>query len=218
MDRLFDIECRPPWLIARFADRQRMASWSLNRPGLVEADTVAWLQVRDADLPVGVDPLGMLERRLAQRGLGEAVGLMTAREIEHHHITNSRDDRVRVDAMVTLGLTNGITLDGAGNPVDLAAKPALVGTINMLVAVSCPLSAGAMLEAMSIAAVARTAALLVNGDGIVGTGTDCIVVACPDHTPGEAFAGLHTDIGAHVTASVFQAVRQAHERWAGDAS
>ena len=217
MNRLFRIECDPPWLIAQFSNHQRMASWSLNRPGLVEAGTVAWLQVRDADLPVGVDPLELLERRLAERELGDAVGLMTAREIEHHHIASSGDGRIYAEAMVTLGLTNGVTLDGAGHPINLPAEPPLVGTINMLVAVSAPLSTGAMLEAMSIAAVARTAALLADGR-IVGTGTDCIVIACPDSLPGEAFAGLHTSIGAHITASVLQAVRQARERWVDDAS
>jgi len=157
MSRLSTIECQPPWLIARFADRQRVASWSLNRPGIVEADTVAWLQVFDADLPLRVDPLDLLERRLADRGLSDAVGLMTAREIRHHHFASSIGGGVAVEALVTLGLTNGAELDATGYPADIQA-PETVGTINTLVALSRPLSDGAIgWRPVSIATMARTA-------------------------------------------------------------
>jgi len=212
MKRLFDIECRTPWLLARFTNRQCMLSWSLNRPGMVEADTVAWLEVHDADLPLGVDPLEVLERRLGEQGLDDAVGLMTAREVALHHQATAVGEDIRVDALVTLGLTNGALLDEDGRLSDCTAV-APVGTTNMLVAVSRPLSEGAMLEAMSVATMARTAALLGNGGRIVGTGTDCIVIACPDDIPGEAFAGLHTDVGTQITSVVFRAVRDARRTW-----
>lgn len=215
MDKLFDIECDPPWLIARFAHRQRMASWSLNRPGLVLADTVAWLQVRDAEFLPVEDPLAFLEDKLDRKGLAGAVGLLTAREIERHHVASAGDEDGSAEALVTLGLTNGIVLAGDGRPLDQAV-PETVGTINMLVAVSHPLTDGAMLEALSIATMARTAALLADGGPVVGTGTDCIVVACPDAAPHRRFVGLHTEIGARITASVFQAVLEARQRWQSD--
>lgn len=216
MTGLLAIECRPPWLIARFACRQRMASWSLNRPGVVEADTVAWLQVKDADLPAGADPLELLERRLAEQGLDDAVGLMTARNIRNHHYASSIGDGVAVEALVTLGLTNATHLDAIGRP---ASQPAeTVGTINTLVALSCPLSEGAMLEAMSVATMARTAALLAENGTMVGTGTDCVVIACPGGPDATVFAGLHTAVGQHVTATVYAATRLARERWEGEFS
>ncbi len=212
MDGLFRIECTPPWLTARFADRQRMAGWSLNRPGIVEADTVAWLQVFDADLPLETDPLDLLERRLRERGLSDAVGLMTARDVRRHHFAASGSDGVAAEALVTLGLTNGVGLDAAGRTIEPPFQER-VGTINTLVAVSRPLSVGAALEALSLASAARTAALLAENGPVVGTGTDCIIVASPVGIAGEPFAGLHTAIGQHVTASVFQATRQARARW-----
>ena len=212
MNRLFTTECRPPWLIARFADRQRMVSWSLNRPGIVELDTVAWLQVSDADLLLGVEPLAYLDRRLAEQGLADAVGLMTAREIQHHHFASSGARGVVVEALVTLGLTNGVKLDASGHPNDDQINEA-VGTINTLVAVSCPLTDGAILEAMSVATMARTAALLADQGRIVSTGTDCIVVACPIGSTNDSFAGLHTVIGQHITSSVFRVTREARAEW-----
>lgn len=212
MKHLLTTECDPPWLIARFERRQRMISWSLNRPGIVEADTVAWLQVSDADLPIGEDPKAFLERRLADRYLTDAVGLMTAREVRHHHLALSGDGDSVVEALVTLGLTNGVELDSTGRQTNVQSNEA-VGTINMLVAVSRPLTEGAMLEVLSVATMARTTALLTENRQVVGTGTDCIVVACPANPAGETFAGLHTDIGQHITSSVFQAVQQAMNAW-----
>lgn len=212
MEKLFDVECDPPWLIARFASRQRVASWSLNRPGLVIADTVAWLQVRDADFLPIEDPLAFLDGNLDRKGLVGAVGLMTAREIEHHHHASIGDEDGFIETLVTLGLTNGIIQGPDGCLVDPARQEA-VGTINMLLAVSHPLTDGALLEILSIAAAARTAALLADGERMVGTGTDCIVVVSPDTEPRRQFAGLHTKIGMRAFMSIHQAVIDAQRQW-----
>lgn len=58
------------------------------------------------------------------------------------------------------------------------------GTINLLVHINNPLSVAAHIEAMSIAAEARTAAIIelgltVGGRAATGTGTDCIAVSAP---------------------------------------
>ncbi len=93
------------------------------------------------------------------------------------------------------------------------ASKTTVGTINTLIAVSRPLSEAAMLEAISVATMARTAALLSEGGRIVGSGTDCMAIACPNGEARDTFAGLHTAIGRHLTASVFQATRRARTVW-----
>jgi adenosylcobinamide amidohydrolase len=212
MTRLFDITLSPPWLIARLPGLFRIAGWSLNRPGLTMADTVAWLKVRDADLPLGVDPLDLLNRRLAERGLDNAAGLMTARDVRRFCVAASVDESMRAESLVTLGLTNGSILDEQGQPSGpVGAFP--VGTINLLVALSEPLGDGALLEALALAATARTAALLAEGGRIVGTGTDCILIACPPAASGQCYAGLHTAIGRHLTKAVYRAVRQARHEW-----
>jgi len=212
MTRLLDIALCPPWLIARLPAPHRIAGWSLNRPGLSTAACVAWLEVRDADLPLGVDPLDLLERRLAEQGLADAAGLMTARDVRRHCLAVSADDAVRAEALITLGLTNGSILDDQGRPSGpVGAFP--VGTINLLVALSVPMSDGALLEALSLAATARTAALLADGGRIVGTGTDCTLVACPLADSGQVYAGLHTPVGHHLTTAVYQATRAARREW-----
>ena len=88
------------------------------------------------------------------------------------------------------------------------------------VAVSRPLAAPAALEALSLAAEARTAAILDaalqsrrSGAPATGTGTDCIVVAAPAEARGAAYAGKHTALGEAVGAAVYQAVLAGARRW-----
>ena len=77
----FDLVHDAPWLLARFAAPQRMLSWALNRPGFQTADRVAWLEIRNADLPPETDPLAYFADRLAAAGLERAVGLLTSRDL-----------------------------------------------------------------------------------------------------------------------------------------
>jgi adenosylcobinamide amidohydrolase len=213
VSQLFEIECRPPWLIATFRTPQRIVSWSLNRPGFVRADTVAWLQVSNADLPIDVDPKDLLESRLREEGIREAVGLMTARDVRQYVVVRSDEGDTAVDALVTLGLGNAVTVDALGRPIDFVREADRVGTINALVACSQPLSDGALLEAISIAAAARTAALVTGDGGSIGTGTDCLAIACPIDGRREAFAGLHTEIGKRIASAVFRATREGRRAW-----
>jgi adenosylcobinamide amidohydrolase len=213
VSRLFEIACRPPWLLARFGSPQRIVSWSLNRPGFVASDTVAWLQVKNADLPIGLDPKRFLESRLVDEGLAEAVGLMTARDIREYAVASAGEGVYAVDTLVTLGLGNAVTLDPTGRPVAVAREAEPVGTINALVACSQPLGDGALLEAMSVATAARTAALLADDGRAIGTGTDCLAIACPMGGTPDIFAGLHTEIGTSIAAAVYRATREGRRVW-----
>jgi adenosylcobinamide amidohydrolase len=95
-----------------------------------------------------------------------------------------------------------------------------VGTINLLCRVSIGLTEEALLEASAIAAEGRTAAVLaagllspLTGRPATGTGTDCIVVAAPETTRPDRFAGKHTACGSAIGASVFGAVSRGVARW-----
>jgi adenosylcobinamide amidohydrolase len=55
-----------------------------------------------------------------------------------------------------------------------------------------------------------------DGKPVTGTGTDCIVVAAPGTDGGEAFAGLHTDIGAAIGRAVYDAVLQGGMAWVSE--
>jgi adenosylcobinamide amidohydrolase len=216
----FTVQCRQPWLIARFPASCNMLSWSPNRPGFRVARTVAWLEVRNADLADVANPVALLRDRLRAEGLGRAVGLMTARDVRRHHRARAEVEGVVVDVLTTVGLTNGERIGCRCTDPTIPAHPG-VGTVNTLVHVSVPLSRGGLVEAMSLATQARTIAVFEAGvvrDGVIvtGTGTDCIVVASPSLGQVEHHAGLHTAVGEAVGAAVLAATRDGVLGWLVD--
>lgn len=197
-----------------------MVSWSLNRPGFVIADRVAWLEVQNEELIGVVNPEKWFAERLESEGLDDAVGLITARNVARYEGASVAIGGIRADCLITLGLNNG---EAVGQRVDAAHHPLNAGTINILASVSVPLTDAALLEMSSIVTQARTAALLRFGykrpgmqEVVTGTGTDCIVVAAP--TAGEPlpYAGMHTAIGEAVGSAVMQATEKAAEVWHDD--
>lgn len=208
----FTARWTPPFLVAEFSEPQNMLSWSLTRPGFVVARSVVWLEVRDGDLPVDVDPAELLHRRMNEAGHGEAVHLMTSRSLAQHDLASATAGAVTSSCLATVGLSNA---GRVGEPFDGRAP---VGTINLLAHVGTSLSEAACIEALSIATEARTAAVMDLGlrrDGhiVTGTGTDCIVVASPRGNPAIPFAGLHTDAGISLGRAVYDAVRDGGLRW-----
>lgn len=214
-DAPFALDCTPPLLTARFTEPQRTLGWSLLHPGFAVVSDVVWIEVRNADLGLSIDPQAFLKARLAEAGLENALAFMTSRDISRHHLCQRRVETVEATCLTTVGLSNGERV-GARR----ADKPH-VGTINTLVHVSAALTDGALVEALSIVAQARTAAIIdwqraEPGAAITGTGTDCIVVASPCRGEPLAFAGLHTAVGEAIGAAVYDATRTGAEQWDRD--
>jgi adenosylcobinamide amidohydrolase len=213
------VDERPGWLLVRFPRPQRFLSWALVGGGRHLGDAVAWCQVRDDELPPGLDPRRLLQHRLRTLGLRRPVGMLTSRAVERFEDVSreAATREVRARCVATVGLGNALRV---GDPAGAGPSARRVGTINLLVALSRPLAPGAQLEALSLAAEARTAAILDagvpsvrSGAPATGTGTDCIVVAAPAEPRGAAFAGKHTAIGEVVGAAVHAAVLAGARRW-----
>lgn len=199
-----------------------MASWALNRPGLVAARQVVWLEVTNRELAAVGDVASWFDSRLVDAGLADAVGLMTARNVGAHLRNVVRIENIVAECLITLGLNNG---ERVGRRVGAHLHPVNAGTVNLLCAVSVPLTDAALLEAASVATQARTVALMEAGyrrpgrDEIVtGTGTDCVVVSAPamgaaTRANAESFAGMHTALGEAVGACVLEATRRAAADW-----
>lgn len=173
---------------------------------------VVWVEVRNSDLGRSVDPQAFLQGRLAEAGSPDALAFMTSRDIRRHHFCQRRVEAVEAACLTTVGLSNGERVGSR------KAWGSHAGTINTLVHVSVPLTDGAMVEAISIVAQARTAAVLDSwraerGPPITGTGTDCIVVASPCRDGPIACAGLHTAVGEALGGAVYEATRNGAEQW-----
>ncbi|WP_438345958.1 adenosylcobinamide amidohydrolase [Methylorubrum populi] len=209
----FHITCQQPYLVTAFHEAQTLLSWAMIRPGFQVGHKVAWLEVRDADLPQDLDPFAFLEKRMAAAGHGDAIALMTSRDVRRHHLAQAEVGTVSATCLTTIGLRNA-TRVGCSQ----ASTPPLFGTINILVHVSCALSQATLIETISIVTQARTAAVLAldyrpHGEVVSGTGTDCIVVAAPQAGRPARFAGLHTPIGEAVGAAVLAAVSEGGAAW-----
>lgn len=212
----FALSCQPPHLVVTFDAPQTMLSWSITKPGLEVARRVVWREVRNADLPPSDDPVVSIERMFTEAGFGDAVTLVTSRDITRYHVAQSNIDGISATAVATAGLSNGERI-GQRCP-----EPVLMpGTVNILLHVSTPLSEAALLETASIVTQARTVAIMdarVERAGaiVTGTGTDCVVVAAPQGADGARFAGMHTALGEAVGDAVYRVIDEAVSVWQAD--
>jgi len=202
-------------LVVRLGSVHEALSWAIVNGGHTNTDVVVWREVRLAELGPTVDAGALLRETLAQVGTPRAVGLLTARDVRRYEIERVERDGVQAECLATVGLGN---LLAVGDPTADAHAP--VGTINLVCRVSVGLTEEALLEAMAIAAEARTAAVLaaglrspLSGRPATGTGTDCIVVAAPRALCPDRFAGKHTARGSAIGAAVFGAVSRGVARW-----
>ncbi|MBV9945376.1 MAG: adenosylcobinamide amidohydrolase [Myxococcales bacterium] len=202
-------------VVVSFGARLRVCSWAVLGGGVGWTRQVAWIEVRNADLPPSVDPRDHALARLRAAGVeGETVGLLTSRRVTAYELASRRDGELAAHAVATVGLGNALR---AG---DAASDAANAGTINLLVAVSTPLTGEGLLEATAIATEAKTAAVLEagvlsrsSGKPATGSGTDCTVFACRDGADPLTYAGKHTRIGALVGAVAYHAVREGVRGW-----
>jgi adenosylcobinamide amidohydrolase len=213
------LDLAPRWLVVRLSDEHVITSWAPVGGGVCRARVVAWHEVEGAELAPPIDAGQLLAERLAARGLGGAVGLLTARRLDRHVRAISRRDGVTAEVVATVGLGNQLRV---GDPPEIE-RAAAAGTINILCRLSTPLSPAGALEALSIAAEARTVAVREaavpsqrTGRFATGTGTDCIVIAAPIGEPGATHAGKHTAIGHVIGAAVAEAIAQGVEGWLAD--
>ncbi|MCU4652230.1 adenosylcobinamide amidohydrolase [Roseibacterium sp. SDUM158016] len=200
-----------PWMAADLPVPFRLLSFALWNPGFVTAKRVVWREVRDADLTEDLDALEWFAAQMTARGEEEAIGLITSRDLGKYRLESAESGLSRATCLATVGLTNAERIGhrqmqaGAG-----------FGTINLLAVTDTALSNTALIELLSIAAEARTAAVMEHGPILpagraTGTGTDCIVVGAP---PGDKrFTGLHTDVGEALGAAVYRAVANGVEDW-----
>lgn len=200
-----------PWLEIDLGTSHRVLSWSLTRPGFVTARHLIWREVRNADLPRDLDPVAWLQDELTTRGWSQAVAMLTSRDLAAYEVARATVEGITATCIATVGLSNA---ERVGSRLDRSGKD--WGTINLAVILDTPLSDVALLETLSIATQARTAAVIDTGYDLpqgpaTGTGTDCIAVAAP---PGDQpFSGLHTPQGEAVGRATYDAVRRGGQVW-----
>lgn len=209
---MLQILLKDRWLLVSFDEFQETRSWAIYGGPRKVTQTVVWYQVQKDDLNVSVDAKEFSKHLFVQNGFENAVGLLTGALLSHYADVQKTDGDLSVRSIGTVGMENALRV---GDPLGQFES---VGTINLLCAISVPLTEEAFLEAMSIAVEARTAAVLAfdisssqTGLPATGTGTDCIVVAAPavSHVSSLEFAGKHTRVGSLIGGSIFETMSQA---------
>jgi adenosylcobinamide amidohydrolase len=200
-----------PWIEFDLGQDMQVLSWAINRPGFVTARRILWREVRNADLPPDLDVKEWLNAELTARCAQDAVAFLTSRDVRHHHQGLATVGGITAHALATVGLSNA---ERIGHRMDYGNRD--WGTINVAVVLAEGLGQPALIEMLSIAVQARTAAVMEAGfmlptGSATGTGTDCLAVAAPAGE--QAYAGLHTAIGEAVGKATYDAVRKGAEVW-----
>lgn len=203
-----------PWLTLDLGAPCRVLSWAINRPGFVTARQILWREVRNADLPRDLDVVAWFDAQLEARGARDAVAFLTSRDVSFYTEAEVQVEDARAHCVATVGLSNA---ERVGHRMDRSGMD--WGTINVALKLDTPLSQTALIETLSIATQARTAAIIDTGlalpSGVAtGTGTDCIAVAAPEGA--QAYAGLHTALGEAAGAAVYRATRAGAAQWCAD--
>lgn len=200
-----------PWLEFDLGAEMQVFSWAINRPGFVRARRIVWREVRNADLPADLDAGEWLDTELRNRRAHDAVAFLTSRNIQFFDEVTATVGDVTAHAVATVGFSNA---ERVGHRVDRTGNN--WGTINVALRLNVGLTEPALIEAMSIAVQARTAAVMDAGlpleTGIAtGTGTDCVAVASP--AGATQYAGLHTEVGEAAGRAVYNAVQSGARAW-----
>ena len=204
----------PPWLDFDLGNEMQVLSHTPHRPGLVTANRILWREVRNADLPTGLDARHWLAEKLIERKAEDAVCFLTSRTISSHIIRRAHIGAAQATVVATVGLSNA---ERVGTRIDRSGQD--WGTINTAVRLNKGLTTDALIEALTIITQARTAAVMDAGLDLptgraTGTGTDCIAVAAPHGTAN--YAGLHTEIGESIGAATYAAIVAGTQDWTLD--
>lgn len=207
--RVLVAEGQKPW---------RALSWALYGGGVKTERRYVCAEVRNADLPVGVDPHAVVRRFLGRMGHDSAVVTLTSADIGAYATGSAREAEVVAAVIVTAGLANALRVGevSAGPP-----RRYLPDTINMACWVNVPLTFEAQLEAMSIVTQARTLEVLeakvpsLEQNGWAsGTGTDCIALFTLDEPAAQQhYAGMHTAVGRVLGRAARDAVGSVVSAW-----
>ncbi len=207
---MIEVTVNHPWLIATLPQPMRCLSWAPYRGGFQVTDRVVWREVRNADLSENFDAIAWFTTEMQVRGDADSIGMLTSRNIAQNCLKTARSGLIQAACLATVGLSN------AERVGQRRAAAAPVGTINCLVTTDAPLSDTALIEAVSVATQARTAAVMDHGPDLAqgratGTGTDCIVVAAPSGDL--SYAGLHTDVGETIGRAVYDSIADGTRDW-----
>ena len=208
-----DIKINNRFIHIQFDRPKKFLSWAIVGGGESTGQDIYWAKVHEKELPIHLDPIEVLKRRMVNDGIN-GIGLMTSARIEDPSLSSFEKGGISVKCLSTVGMGNALRV---GDP---ARSYPRVGTINIVLSVNCALNMNAKLEALSIISEARTLAVLENKIQSTkseklstGTGTDCMILACEAEGVEQTYSGKHTIIGELIGKAVYNSVDCGIKKW-----
>lgn len=169
------------------------------------------------------DPAAYLRAITAEFGLPDGTALLTtAANVQCAGTALEEFGALKLLAVITAGVDGNAAR--AGDPASYVesagqASPLTPGTINIMLFLNTPLTAGAMLEAAMLATEAKTSVLqelsvpsLYSSALATGTGTDGLILAAPLEGAALTNAGKHSKAGELIGLAVRRALYEALAR------
>ncbi len=178
-----------PWLEFDLQAKMQVLNWAVNRPGFVGDRRIVWREVSNAALPKNLNVEKWLASEFAVRGVSDAVAFLTSRDVRSFCQETVAIEGIEAQAVATVGLLN---VERVGRRNDWTGQD--WGTINVAVRINQGLSPGGLLEAMSIAVQARTAAEMDIGIELLSK-MNCIAMSAAYSPSLHLIAALHSDRG-----------------------
>jgi adenosylcobinamide amidohydrolase len=199
----------------------RVLGWAPLGGGLGRAELILNHQIELDDPGATEPPRAYLGRFVRARG-GDprrTVAMMTGANISRAGVATVRRGDLIVTAWCSAGCSNALRVGDSAT----VATPG-PGTINLIAAISQPLTDAALAEAIQIVVEARVVAVqnaqvvsVRSAMPATGTGTDCVVVAAPasvsrNDTRAIVYCGKHTVLGELLGRAALRSCAQALSR------
>lgn len=209
---MWQITLSRPWLMIDFGRPLTVMGWTPQAGGKVVSQSLLWREVRNEDLTPDFDVLSWLSEETAQRGQAGVPCFLTSAQIADYAVAEAEVEGMHAAVLVTAGLGNAERIG------QRREDPRPIGTINAALYLNQGLTDAAALEALSLMAEARTAAMIECAPGlwpakVTGTGTDCLALCFDAQLPPLTYAGKHTALGEAIGRAALQAFSTAINRW-----
>lgn len=209
------IELREKTLVVHLPEIFQVLSWAPFNPGQIQTRCLFNHQLTGNKKKNFTEIFMSLQKNL---DLPEnAVGMLTAAEVENYSTRYLQSGSQWVQAVCTTGLDNARTV-GEEADVEKTRELDPHGTINIIIVTNALPDLSGQLEAIQVATMAKTRALMEvgvksrkSGTPATGTGTDCIVLASSGEVK-QNYCGMHTRIGELIGQTVYQAVKEGAEK------
>ena len=185
-----------------YTPHQVISSAILNG-GIVQASHLVNLRVPKRSASLEEAPEITLAKYCVDAGWsGTIVGMMTAASMDSFRIAKKTVQDIDIVVLVTSGLSNPRRVGDRAEHREMITQSKEIGTINIMVMTSTTLTGPAMVEALTIATEAKSAALLESGIRspvsnkiATGTGTDSIAIVSGHSQETVRYCGKHVLFG-----------------------